>query len=151
MITWMIFSGMFDAFHLTLGVISSAVVAGFTSSFFWGVKADERAGVPPRRVPGAVLYFFWLLYEIVRANMHVFYLAFHPHMKEMIHPRIFSFKTSLRSDYAKFVLGNSITLTPGTVTLRIEGDLFVVHAITRKAASGLPGAMEERVKKVFEP
>lgn len=150
-LTWLIFSGMFDAFHLTLGVISSALVATTTSTFFWGVKEDNQAGFPISRVPGAVNYFFWLLYQIILSNLHVFYLAFHPKVNEMIRPRIISFRTKLGSDYAKFVLGNSITLTPGTVTLRIEDDQFVVHAITRKAASALPGDMERRVQQVFEP
>jgi multicomponent Na+:H+ antiporter subunit E len=47
-------------------------------------------------------------------------------------------------------LANSITLTPGTITIRIEDDIFYVHAINRKAAEGLPGEMEDRLARVFE-
>ena len=60
-----------------------------------------------------------------------------------------SFKTTLTSDFAKFVLANSITLTPGTVTVRIKNDEFLVHALTDFTANGVPGDMERRVKHIF--
>ena len=68
-------------------------------------------------------------------------------------PQIVCFKTVLRTDFARFVLANSITLTPGTVTVRIQDDTFYVHAITVHAAGDLapgPGAMERWVAWVFE-
>jgi multicomponent Na+:H+ antiporter subunit E len=51
---------------------------------------------------------------------------------------------------SKFILANSITLTPGTVTVRVEGSRFLVHALTDSAARGLPGAMEKRIANIFE-
>ena len=71
-------------------------------------------------------------------------------MQYKIDPTIVTFKTTLKSTLAKVALANSITLTPGTITIRIEGQVFYVHAISRKAAAGLPGEMEERLAKVFE-
>jgi multicomponent Na+:H+ antiporter subunit E len=71
-------------------------------------------------------------------------------MKDQIDPTIVTFKTKLTNNIAKVALANSITLTPGTITIRIEEDIFYVHAISRKAAAGLPGEMEERLAKVFE-
>ena len=64
-------------------------------------------------------------------------------------------ETSLKGDFAKFVLANSITLTPGTVTIRIYKDNFIIHAISKKAAGDLEGTksmseMERRVAWVFE-
>ena len=60
-----------------------------------------------------------------------------------------AFKSGLASDFEKFVLAQSITLTPGTVTLKIEGDEFLIHAISEEAAQGLTGPMAERVRKLF--
>jgi multicomponent Na+:H+ antiporter subunit E len=60
------------------------------------------------------------------------------------------FRTSLQSEFARYVFANSITLTPGTVTLSVDGDKFVVHAISKKVADELPGEMEKRVAKIFD-
>ena len=65
-------------------------------------------------------------------------------------PQMVRFRTSLRSEFARYVFANSITLTPGTVTLSVEGDKFVVHAISQKVADELPGEMEKRVAKIFD-
>ena len=147
--TWIVFSGKFDLFHLSLGVIASLLVTNFSGDFFWGDKSSRfrlRLGF----IPNFIGYNIWLIAEIFRANLHVFRLAFHPKVREVIEPQIFQFQTSLKSDFARFVLGNSITLTPGTVTLKIEGDIFTIHAISDQAAASLPGEMERRVAKVFE-
>jgi multicomponent Na+:H+ antiporter subunit E len=67
-----------------------------------------------------------------------------------IRSRVIRFRTHLQNEVAKVVLGNSITLTPGTVTVDIEGDLFTVHALSDTAAeSVLDGDMERRVAWVF--
>ena len=55
----------------------------------------------------------------------------------------------LRSDFAKVVLANSITLTPGTVTMKVEENTVYVHAISRKAAESLDGSMETRIARIF--
>ena len=97
-----------------------------------------------------LLYLPWLLYQIVLSTLHVAFLALHPKMQDQIDPTIVTFKTKLRTDIAKVALANSITLTPGTITIRIENQVFYVHAISRKAAAGLPGEMEERLARIFE-
>ena len=97
-----------------------------------------------------LMYLPWLLYQIVLSTMHVTFLALHPRMKDQIDPTIVTFKTKLKTNIAKVALANSITLTPGTITVRIEDQVFYVHAISRKAAAGLPGEMEDRLARVFE-
>jgi multicomponent Na+:H+ antiporter subunit E len=71
-------------------------------------------------------------------------------MLSKIDPTIVTFKTKLTSNIARVALANSITLTPGTIPIRIEEDVFYVHAISRHAAAGLPGEMEDRLARVFE-
>ena len=143
---WILLSGKFDLFHLTLGVISSALVSFLSTDLFMYEKDKNRLSTAVR----FLLYLPWLLYQIVLSTLHVTFLALHPKMKGLIDPTIVTFKTNLKTDIAKVALANSITLTPGTITIRIEGQIFYVHAISRKAAAGLPGEMEDRLAKVFE-
>jgi len=143
---WILLSGKFDLFHLTLGVISSALVTFLSTDLFMYEHGHDRLS----RAVRFLLYLPWLLYQIILSTLHVTFLALHPKMREQIDPTIVTFKTKLKSDIAKVALANSITLTPGTITVRIEGQVFYVHAISRKAAAGLPGEMEDRLASVFE-
>lgn len=144
---WILLSGKFDLFHLILGVISSAIVSFISADvFMYSPESRNKLKTASR----FLLYVPWLIYQIMLSTLHVAYLALHPRMKEQIDPTIVTFKTTLKTDIAKVALANSITLTPGTITVRIEDQVFHVHAISRKAAAGLPGEMEEKLAKVFE-
>jgi len=149
MAVWLVLSGQFDAFHVTLGVISAAFVTAFSGDMLF-LRRDR--GIGERVVEGfrIIGYLFWLLWEVFVANMHVLYLSLHPRSRDLMEPQVVRFKTRLKTDFAKYVFANSITLTPGTVTISIEGDEFVVHAISRKTAESLPGVMEVRVAAAFE-
>lgn len=148
MITWLVLSNMRDSFHLTLGVISSAIVAWFSSDMLFGAApVVKKRNVAWYRFP---LYIPWLLWEIFKANLWVLYLACHPRMREKIDPRIFHFKSRLKSRMAQVTFANSITLTPGTITVDVDWNgTFTVHALDEKLAAGLPGEMEDRVAHVF--
>ncbi|MEN8136549.1 MAG: Na+/H+ antiporter subunit E [Thermodesulfobacteriota bacterium] len=143
---WLLLSGKTDLFHLTLGLISSLLVSWMSADllFIDNAKKDRLT-----EVYRFILYIPWVLKEIVLSTLHVTWLALHPAMKEKIAPRIVTFKTSLKSDAARVTLANSITLTPGTITVRIEDDVFTVHALSDKVASTLPGEMEERITRIF--
>lgn len=143
---WIMLSGKFDLFHLTLGVLSSALVSFLSADLLMFKEGKNRLVTGVR----FLMYLPWLLYQIVLSTMHVTFLALHPRMKDQIDPTIVTFKTKLKTNIAKVALANSITLTPGTITVRIDGQVFYVHAISRKAAAGLPGEMEDRLAKVFE-
>lgn len=149
MVTWIVFSGQFDGFHLTLGLIASAVVAA-TGNEIAVLGRNLRLGQMFLLSIRFVQYLSWLLVQILLANIHVFRLAISPHVRSRISPSIVTFKTTLRSDIAKFVLANSITLTPGTVTVKIEAGVFVIHAIDPVAATGLQDQMERRVAWLFK-
>ena len=144
---WILLSGKFDLFHLVLGVISSALVALLSSDILMrDAGKNDRLAVAFRFIS----YVPWLLYQIVLSTLHVTFLALHPRMVERIDPTIVTFKTKLKSNIARVALANSITLTPGTITIRVVDGVFYVHAISRKAAAGLPGEMEDRLARVFE-
>ncbi len=153
--SWIILSGKFDLFHLALGLISCLIVAVISSDLLFN---DRRKGFVERITESFrfFCYCFWLLYQILLANLHVIGIAISPtRMEKSLDPHIFTFTTSLKTDFAKFVLANSITLTPGTVTIRIDGSTFYVHAISHAAAGDLIGddsmsEMERRIAHVFE-
>lgn len=141
---WLIFSGHFDRFHLSLGLICSALVAFFSYDLLL-----PRQTAPNKLVKAWRFFHYtpWLLYQVILANLHVVYLVFYP---GKIRPQIVRFKTSLTSDLAKVSLGNSITLTPGTITMDIADGEFTVHALSDKVARDLlTREMEQRVAHVF--
>ena len=96
------------------------------------------------------MYIPWLLYQVLLANIHVMYLVFHPRMIDLIDPRIISFKSKLKKPMSLFIFANSITLTPGTITVfvSITGE-YTVHVIDEKSGNSLPGEMEERVARLM--
>lgn len=148
---WIVFSGKFDAFHLGLGVISSLFIAWISQDFLFHDRSktwEERM-----REAGAFLqYIPWLIVEIIKANLHVFKLAMTRNGYEEVAPRIVTVKTYLKTDFAKFVFANSITLTPGTITMLIRGDVFHVHTMSQFLEDDLlEGAIERKVAEVFEP
>lgn len=154
LVAWICLSGKLDPFHLGLGVLSSLLVARITTNLlFVSRRPWSKRLVRPLR---CLVYFFWLLYQIVVANWHVLRLTLSRRvMAREMDPHVVHFPTRLQSDFARFVLANSITLTPGTVTIRIHGDSFTIHAISRAAAASLStdsavGDMERWVGWAFE-
>jgi multicomponent Na+:H+ antiporter subunit E len=141
---WLLLSGHFDLFHLSLGLLCSLLVA-FVSH---DLLIENISGLKRlRKTWRFVLYVPWLIYQIVVANLHVAYLILNP---KVIDPRIVRFKTRLKSQFSMVTLGNSITLTPGTITMDIIDGEFVVHALSKKVADDiLSGEMERRVAHVY--
>ncbi|MBM4284442.1 MAG: protein MnhE [Deltaproteobacteria bacterium] len=144
---WCLLSGKFDALHLTLGVLSSALVSYFSADLLFSGPITGRTF---RTFFGFLGYLPWLLYQILRAALHVMFLTFHPRMLELIDPQVIRFRTRLKSDLAQVTFANSITLTPGTVTIYVDFHRdFSVHAIDQVSAAGLPGEMERRIARAF--
>ena len=94
-------------------------------------------------LPDVVFYGIVLLVEIVRANMAITRLVLAPRIE--VEPCLVKFRTPLKTNAARVALANSITLTPGTITVSLEGDELLVHALNREIAAGLEGSMFERL------
>ena len=148
LITWVILSGLLDAFHISLGILSCALVTWLSSGLLFNDRSLSFYS-RLRQVSRLPLYLSWLLWQIVLANIHVLRISFSPRVKEQIQHQLVRFRSGLKSDFENYVLAQSITLTPGTVTLQIDGDVFLVHAISDVAARGLMGSMADRVRHVF--
>lgn len=144
---WIILSGMFDPFHFTLGLICCLLVAFFSHDLlFFGGDFPAWA----RGLVGIVGYLPILVWEIIKANIQVAYIVLHPRMMELIDPQVVRFRTTLTKRISKVALAQSITLTPGTITVDIQQDEFVVYALTGEAAAGCPGSMETRLARALE-
>ncbi len=144
---WIVLSGRFDYFHLSLGVISCGLVAHTSHGLLF--KGLEMRGAV-KQIVRFIAYLPWHIYQIVAAGVYVAYLALHPRMSVLIDPHIVRFKTKLKKDLSLMTFGNSITLTPGTITVLIEDGDFYVHAIDKKVADDLlTGEMEDKVAHVF--
>jgi len=142
---WVVLSGKFDPFHLSLGVISCAIVA-YLSADLLRPTVRGLLILLVRWVP----YLLWLMKEIFKANLHVTYLVFHPRMMDLIDPKIVKFRSKLEGDLALVTFADSITLTPGTITVNVSPDgAFKVHAIDKASGEPLPGEMEARIAKAF--
>ncbi|MBE0585897.1 MAG: Na+/H+ antiporter subunit E [Desulfofustis sp.] len=145
--TWIVLSGRFDLFHLGLGVIACIIVSSLSGTILISRRAFSQL---PRQWLQFILYIPWLLYQILLANLQVMYLVFHPRMLELIDPRIIRFKSRLKKPMSLFIFANSITLTPGTITVyvSITGE-YAVHVINEQAGNSLPGEMQERVARLM--
>lgn len=144
---WIIWSGKFDAFHLSLGVISCALVTFMSHDlYFKRKKVSSKILVEAVRF---IKYVPWLFYQIVLSNIHVASLVLSPSMP--IDPKMIRYKTRLKSDISLATFANSITLTPGTITADIHEGEFYVHALSKKVADDLmTGEMEDKVAYIFE-
>lgn len=142
---WMLLSGKFDTFHLTLGAICCALVAYlFHDLLFANTRVGDMRVIAWR----FITYMPWLIGQIVLSNIHVASLVLRPKMP--IDPQIIKFKTKLETDISCVTLANSITLTPGTITMDIKDGVYYVHALSKKVAEDLnTGEMEDRVAHIF--
>jgi len=142
---WVLLSGKIDAFHLSLGFICCGLISYLSHDLLF---ANIRVGDIRITIKRFVLYLPWLLYQIFIANLHVAALVLNP--KLPIDPKIIRFKTKLESDISWVALANSITLTPGTITVDIREGEFFVHALSKKVADDLlTGDMEDQVAHIF--
>lgn len=144
LIFWVAFSGKFDAFHFGLGLASCLLIALLSHDLLF----HDLSGKNKLRTVGRFfLYIPWLIYQVILASLHVAWLVLNP---KGLHPQIVTVKTKLRSDISMVTFANSITLTPGTITMDIQNGTYYVHAISQETADGLlTGDMENRVAKVF--
>jgi len=145
--TWLVFSGRFDGFHLVLGAISCGIVAFLSGDLLFPVQPNRQLPFVWLRFAG---YIPWLLYQIFQANLHVMYLVLHPRMRALIDPQIIEFDSKLTSDIARTTFANSITLTPGTITVKVTAaGRFSVHCIDAESGKPLPGKMETKIAQIF--
>lgn len=119
--------------HLVAGAFCVAAVAVFNRELM--LSQSERPLVLPSTVIKWITYILLLVWEVAKSNLAVAKIVLSPKMN--ISPCFVRFRPTVKKPLNKVILGNSITLTPGTLTVDIEEDYFVVHAITHENAEGV--------------
>jgi multicomponent Na+:H+ antiporter subunit E len=138
--TWLLLSGYFEAFLLALGVLSCIVVVAIAHR----MDVVDRESFPVHLTSKVLTYWPWLLKEIWLAAIDVTKRVLAPGMP--ISPTVVELKTTQHSDLGQVIYANSITLTPGTFTIRVYENKVLVHALSREGADSLAaGEMDRRV------
>ena len=142
---WVIFNGKWTAEIALLGLAVSGLIYAFTC-FFIGLSPKRE--LQYLRNAGRGLAYLWLLLkEIFKANWQVLTLIWSPRLE--VEPELHTFRTRIKSDFGKAILANSITLTPGTITVHVRDDLFMVHCLDQEMADGLDDSeFEQRLEKM---
>jgi multicomponent Na+:H+ antiporter subunit E len=142
----MLLSGEFSLDHgLVLGLgIASVILVVLIS-----VRMDvvDHEGHPIHLSFRFIGYWFWLMAEIVKSSIDMTKRIWSPAMP--ISPTVYLLKTSQPGELGQVIYANSITLTPGTVTIRLEDGDILVHAIAREVGDDLAGGeMDRRVTRL---
>lgn len=150
---WVVLSGKLDVIHLGAGAAIAAAIAIATRRL-WALPpvfgASPTHPFADLRRGRFVLYLLVLGWEIVVSAFQVAAIVLNPRLP--IEPRMLRFRSRLPHSFARLLLANSITLTPGTVTIEVEGDDFVVHALTAGTAQGIElGRLRNWIAGLFDP
>jgi len=140
---WLAASGHYTTMMITFGVLSCLGVVLLCRKM--GIVDDES--VPVHLLGRAVRYLPWIAFEVLKANLDVTrrLLSFKP----AVSPEVFDVPTSQRTDLGRVLYANSITLTPGTVSILVAGSHIKVHAIAKSVADGLKtGEMDRQVTRL---
>ncbi|GJL51512.1 Na+/H+ antiporter subunit E [Candidatus Nitrospira salsa] len=141
-VLWLMLSGSFHWIHLSLGAAASFTVA-------W-INSGHSPFVPNFRIWGKTILFLpWLFVQIIKSSLHVTKLILNPNLP--IAPKLLRVKTNLNNRAAVVLLGNSITLTPGTITAEVDASTLIVHALDDVSSEDVrSGRLESKIASVFE-
>ncbi len=139
---WVLLNGQWTAEIAIVGLIVCAALYAFMCAFMG--YSPKREWQIARRLPRIIGYFVYLVGEVFKSAFGVMKLIWSPTM--VIEPEVTSFRTKLRTDAGKVVLANSITMTPGTITIDVQGDEVLIHCLDTSFDVGQEGfEMEDRI------
>jgi len=151
LIFWFFLTFEFTLPNLIVGVVASIICALFFGRIF---ITNTYKLLQPQRYFWFIIYLFVFTWECIKANFDVAYRVLHPAMP--IRPGIVKVKTELKSDMAKMLLANSITMTPGTISVDIIDDHLYIHWIYIRSEDPevytpiITGAFEKYIKRIIE-
>ncbi len=130
---WVIFNGRITWEIVWIGLLVTAVLYLFCVKFLsYSLKKEVRV---LRMLPAGLAYLALLLYEIGKATFAVMRIVLNPGYE--IKPQLITFHTPLKTTIAQTILANSITLTPGTISVFADGNKLTVHCLDRSLAEGI--------------
>ena len=147
---WLVFTGTLAPYSLMMGFCFSGLIALISYRLFiHEYEADRRALLP--RADVLVVYLLVVLFKMYVASFQVLFNV----LRGDINPRVVHFRTRLKSDVARVILANSITLTPGTISLHLDDDHLIVHWLnattthSKYAGELIKGPFEKLLKRIF--
>ena len=144
---WVVFNDRLSVDVIVAGVIVVVLLCLFLSRVgLWKLENDAKV---IKNIPGFIGFYFRLVYEVIMANFHMIALVLSANPEERISPVLVKHKNKLKTDAGRVSLANTVTLTPGTVTVDVQDDYIVVHTIDEYARSGLAdSALERKIEKM---
>lgn len=132
-VVWVIFAGDITLEICLFGLVIAAVVFAFTCKFMdYSVEKEKRN---LKKIGQFLHYIIILVREILLANVQTIKLILSE--KDEIKPTLIDFETDLKTDSGKVFLANSITLTPGTITVEVDEKGYLVHCLDESMAGGM--------------
>lgn len=148
---WMVLSGRTETKFVIYGILTDVVTTWVTYPLLLVPNKDgsKKYYVFGFSIPKMIMYFFWLMWQLVLANIDVLLATTGQELN--IDPKVVRFRFRADNPMASVILANSITLTPGTVTMNVTDDgVYEIHALTVGAAAGvLDGGMQKKVADLY--
>jgi multicomponent Na+:H+ antiporter subunit E len=141
---WLLLSGYYTAFLITAGFGSAVAVTAFA----WRMQVIDQEGIPVHLGLRPLTYIPWLVKEIVKSGWSVTRIVLDPRLP--ISPTLVRFAPSQKTDVGLVTHANSITLTPGTMSVEVGHESFLVHGLTRESAEGCIDSEMDRRASRFE-
>lgn len=146
LLIWFIFNGKITLEITILGVILCALIYLFMCRF---MDYSVREDIALIQKSGFFLYYIWILIvEIIKANRQVIHFVLTD--REVVEPVIVEYRTRLKTGLGRVILANSITLTPGTITVSLKDDELVIHCLDRSMAEGMDDMIFEKLLEKME-
>lgn len=142
---WILFNGQWTGEIAMVGLVVCGLIYAFCWKFLgYSPRTEWQLA---RKVPRAIGYGIFLIGEVFKSGWQTIRFIWSP--KVDVQPEIVSFHTKLKTDTGKVLLANSITLTPGTITLECDEQTTVVHCLDQSMGEGLEGSeMEKQIGKI---
>jgi len=151
LIFWLLLTFKITVPNLIVGSVVSVITSAIFTRFF---IVNIQKLIQPHRYFWFIVYLFVFIWECIKANFDVAYRVLHPAMP--IRPGIVKVRTTLKSDLAKTLLANSITMTPGTISVDIIDDYLYIHWIYVRSedpevyTAMITGPFEKYIKRIIE-
>jgi len=144
---WLVLTGSLAPVDVALGIALSLLLGWWAARTLWAAGDEPSLSLP--QFGRFLLYLLWLIKEIVVAAVGVAEKVLDPRMP--IDPVMIVHQSPLKRPVSRVAFANSITLTPGTLTVDMDESTYTVHCLNEEFAGGIEnGDMESRVRRVFE-
>ncbi len=148
MAAWLLYNGRVTLELVLIGLVLTAAVYFVCSRLFgWKLRNELRVW---RKLPRIIAYLPLLVWEVLKANVQVIKVILSPRIKERTEHRLVVFPSPVKTESGRLLLANSITLTPGTITVSTPEGHMCVHALGEEFATGLEDSSFVRAIQAME-